>query len=149
MNFDFNKKGAVILRANHRTSKKTALYALFAGDGHSEEAAREFASSDEGAEFCSVEIFGEWSLKDGVTNELLSRAGQTEEEMIESWLASKIRLVRTDSSAYKKYCPACGVSGVYENGGIYSCPNCGTRYAFTEELPGESVIWICKLRRGL
>ncbi len=149
LDFDFNKKGAVILRATHRISKKTTLSALFAGDGHSDEAAKEFATSAEGSDFCSVEIFGEWSLKDGVTNELLSRAGQTEEEMIESWLASKIRLVRTDSSAYKKYCPACGVSGVYENGGIYSCPNCGTRYAFTEELPGESVIWICKLRRGL
>ena len=149
LDFDFNKKGAVILRANHRTSKKTALYALFAGDGHSDEAAKEFAASAEGADFCSVEIFGEWSLKDGVTNELLSRAGQTEEEMIDSWLASKIRIVRADSSAYTKYCPACGVSGVYENGGVFSCPNCGTRYAFTEDPSGESVIWICKLRRGV
>lgn len=149
LDFDFNKKGAVILRATHRISKKTALSALFAGDGHSDEAAKEFATSAEGSDFCSVEIFGEWSLKDGVTNELLSRAGQTEEEMIDAWLASKIRIVRADSSAYTKYCPACGVSGVYENGGVFSCQNCGTRYAFTEDPSGESVIWICKLRRGV
>lgn len=149
LNFDFNKKGAVILRVTHRISQKNALYALFAGDGRAEEVAKEFASSDEGADFCSVEIFGEWSLKDGVTNELLSRSGQTEEEMIYSWLTSKIRTVRADSSVYTKYCPACGVSGVYENGGIFYCPNCGTRYAFTEDSSGERVIWICKLRRGV
>ena len=147
LDFDFNKKGAVILGVTHKICKKTVKYALFAGDGQSVEAAEEFASGDDGKEFCSVEIFGEWSLKDGVTSELLSHAGQTEEEMIYSWLASKIRLVRADSSAYKKYCPACGISGVYENDGVFSCPNCGTRYAFTEDSSGESVIWICKLRR--
>ena len=38
---------------------------------------------------------------------------------------------------------------VYENGGIFYCPNCGTRYAFTEDSSGERVIWICKLRRGV
>ena len=139
----------MILRVTHRISQKDALFALFAGDGRSEEVAKEFASSDEGADFCSVEIFGEWSLKDGVTNELLSRSGQTEEEMIYSWLTSKIRTVRADSMVYTKYCPACGVSGVYENGGIFYCPNCGTRYAFTEDSSGERVIWICKLRRGV
>ncbi len=147
LNFDFNKKGAVILDVTHKISKKTVKYALFAEDGRSAEAAEEFASGDDGKNFCSVEVIGEWSLKDGVTHELLSRAGQTEEEMIYSWLASKIRLIRADSSVYKKYCPACGVSGVYENDGDFSCPNCGTRYAFTQNSSGESVIWICKLRR--
>lgn len=147
LNFDFNKKGAVILDVTHKISKKTVKYALFAEDGRSAEAAEEFASGDDGKNFCSVEMIGEWSLKDGVTHELLSRAGQTEEEMIYSWLASKIRLIRADSSVYKKYCPACGVSGVYENDGDFSCPNCGTRYAFTKNSSGESVIWICKLRR--
>lgn len=147
LNFDFNKKGAVILDVTHKISKKTVKYALFAEDGRSAEAAEEFASGDDGKNFCSVEIIGEWSLKDGVTHELLSRAGQTEEEMIYSWLASKIRLIRADSSVYKKYCPACGVSGVYENDGDFTCPNCGTRYAFTQNSSGESVIWICKLRR--
>ncbi len=147
LNFDFHKKGAVILDVTHKISKKTVKYALFAEDGHSAEAAEEFASGDDGKNFCSVEMIGEWSLKDGVTHELLSRAGQTEEEMIYSWLASKIRLIRADSSVYKKYCPACGVSGVYENDGDFSCPNCGTRYAFTQNSSGESVIWICKLRR--
>ena len=147
LNFDFNKKGTVILDVTHKISKKTVKYALFAEDGRSAEAAEEFASGDDGKNFCSVEMIGEWSLKDGVTHELLSRAGQTEEEMIYSWLASKIRLIRADSSAYKKYCPACGVSGVYENDGDFSCPNCGTRYAFTRNSSGESVIWICKLRR--
>ena len=149
LNFDFNKKGAVILGVTHKISKKTVKYALFAEDGRSAEAAEEFASGDDGKNFCSVEMIGEWSLKDGVTHELLSRAGQTEEEMIYSWLASKIRLIRADSSVYKKYCPACGVSGVYENDGDYSCPNCGTRYAFTQNSSGESVIWICKLRREI
>lgn len=147
LNFDFHKKGAVILDVTHKISKKTVKYALFAEDGRSAEAAEEFASGDDGKNFCSVEVIGEWSLKDGVTHELLSRAGQTEEEMIYSWLASKIRLIRADSSVYKKYCPACGVSGVYENDGDFSCPNCGTRYAFTQNSSGESVIWICKLRR--
>ena len=147
LNFDFNKKGAVILDVTHKISKKTVKYALFAEDGRSAEAAEEFASGDDGKNFCSVEIIGEWSIKDGVTHELLSRAGQTEEEMIYSWLASKIRLIRADSSVYKKYCPACGVSGVYENDGDFSCPNCGTRYAFIQNSSGESVIWICKLRR--
>ena len=147
LNFDFNKKGAVILDVTHKISKKTVKYALFAEDGRSAEAAEEFASGDDGKNFCSVEVIGEWSLKDGVTHELLSRAGQTEEEMIYSWLASKIRLIRADSSVYKKYCPACGVSGVYENDGDFFCPNCGTRYAFTQNSSGESVIWICKLRR--
>lgn len=147
LNFDFNKKGAVILDVTHKISKKTVKYALFAEDGRSAETAEEFASGDDGKNFCSVEMIGEWSLKDGVTHELLSRAGQTEEEMIYSWLASKIRLIRADSSVYKKYCPACGVSGVYENDGDFSCPNCGTRYAFTQNSSGESVIWICKLRR--
>lgn len=147
LNFDFNKKGAVILDVTHKISKKTVKYALFAEDGRSAEAAEEFASGDDGKNFSSVEMIGEWSLKDGVTHELLSRAGQTEEEMIYSWLASKIRLIRADSSVYKKYCPACGVSGVYENDGDFSCPNCGTRYAFTQNSSGESVIWICKLRR--
>lgn len=147
LNFDFNKKGTVILDVTHKISKKTVKYALFAEDGRSAEAAEEFASGDDGKNFCSVEMIGEWSLKDGVTHELLSRAGQTEEEMIYSWLASKIRLIRADSSVYKKYCPACGVSGVYENDGDFSCPNCGTRYAFTQNSSGESVIWICKLRR--
>lgn len=147
LNFDFNKKGAVILDVTHKISKKTVKYALFAEDGRSAEAAEEFASGDDGKNFCSVEMIGEWSLKDGVTHELLSRAGQTEEEMIYSWLASKIRLIRADSSVYKKYCPACGVSGVYENDGDFSCPNCGTRYAFTQNSSGESVIWIRKLRR--
>lgn len=147
LNFDFNKKGAVILDVTHKISKKTVKYALFAEDGRSAEVAEEFASGDDGKNFCSVEMIGEWSLKDGVTHELLSRAGQTEEEMIYSWLASKIRLIRADSSVYKKYCPACGVSGVYENDGDFSCPNCGTRYAFTQNSSGESVIWICKLRR--
>lgn len=147
LNFDFNKKGAVILDVTHKISKKNVKYALFAEDGRSAEAAEEFASGDDGKNFCSVEVIGEWSLKDGVTHELLSRAGQTEEEMIYSWLASKIRLIRADSSVYKKYCPACGVSGVYENDGDFSCPNCGTRYAFTQNSSGESVIWICKLRR--
>ena len=147
LNFDFNKKGAVILDVTHKISKKTVKYALFAEDGRSAEAAEEFASGDDGKNFCSVEMIGEWSLKDGVTHERLSRAGQTEEEMIYSWLASKIRLIRADSSVYKKYCPACGVSGVYENDGDFSCPNCGTRYAFTQNSSGESVIWICKLRR--
>lgn len=146
LNFDFHKKGAVILDVTHKISKKTVKYALFAEDGRSAEAAEEFASGDDGKNFCSVEMIGEWSLKDGVTHELLSRAGQTEEEMIYSWLASKIRLIRADSSVYKKYCPACGVSGVYENDGDFSCPNCGTRYAFTQNSSGESVIWICKLR---
>ena len=147
LNFDFNKKGAVILDVTHKISKKTVKYALFAEDGRSAEAAEEFASGDDGKNFCSVEMIGEWSLKDGVTHEILSRAGQTEEEMIYSWLTSKIRLIRADSSVYKKYCPACGVSGVYENDGEFSCPNCGTRYAFTQNSSGESVIWICKLRR--
>lgn len=147
LNFDFNKKGAVILDVTHKISKKTVKYALFAEDGRSAEASEEFASGDDGKNFCSVEMIGEWSLKDGVTHELLSRAGQTEEEMIYSWLASKIRLIRADASVYKKYCPACGVSGVYENDGDFSCPNCGTRYAFTQNSSGESVIWICKLRR--
>ena len=147
LNFDFNKKGAVILDVTHKISKKTVKYALFAEDGRSAEAAEEFASGDDGKNFCSVEMIGEWSLKDGVTHELLSRAGQTEEEMIYSWLASKIRLIRADSSVYKKYCPACGVSGVYENDWDFTCPNCGTRYAFTQNSSGESVIWICKLRR--
>lgn len=147
LNFDFHKKGAVILDVTHKISKKTVKYALFAEDGRSAEAAEEFASGDDGKNFCSVEIIGEWSLKDGVTHELLSRAGQTEEEMIYSWLASKIRLIRADSSVYKKYCPACGVSGVYENDGDFFCPNCGTRYAFIQNSSGESVIWICKLRR--
>ena len=147
LNFDFHKKGAVILDVTHKISKKTVKYALCAEDGRSAEAAEEFASGDDGKNFCSVEMIGEWSLKDGVTHELLSRAGQTEEEMIYSWLASKIRLIRADSSVYKKYCPACGVSGVYENDGDFSCPNCGTRYAFTQNSSGESVIWICKLRR--
>lgn len=147
LNFDFNKKGVVILDVTHKISQKTVKYALFAEDGRSAEAAEEFASGDDGKNFCSVEMIGEWSLKDGVTHELLSRAGQTEEEMIYSWLASKIRLIRADSSVYKKYCPACGVSGVYENDGDFSCPNCGTRYAFTQNSSGESVIWICKLRR--
>lgn len=147
LNFDFHKKGAVILDVTHKISKKTVKYALFAEDGRSAEAAEEFASGDDGKNFCSVEMIGEWSLKDGVTHELLSRAGQTEEEMIYSWLASKIRLIRADSSVYKKYCPACGVSGVYENDGDFFCPNCGTRYAFTQNSSGESVIWICKLRR--
>lgn len=147
LNFDFNKKGEVILDVTQKISKKTVKYALFAEDGRSAEAAEEFASGDDGKNFCSVEMIGEWSLKDGVTHELLSRAGQTEEEMIYSWLASKIRLIRADSSVYKKYCPACGVSGVYENDGDFSCPNCGTRYAFTQNSSGESVIWICKLRR--
>lgn len=147
LNFDFNKKGAVILDVTHKISKKTVKYALFAEDGRSAEAAEEFASGDDGKNFCSVEMIGEWSLKDGVTHELLSRAGQTEEEMIYSWLASKIRLIRADASVYKKYCPACGVSGVYESDGDFSCPNCGTRYAFTQNSSGESVIWICKLRR--
>ena len=147
LNFDFNKKGAVILDVTHKISKKTVKYALFAEDGRSAEAAEEFASGDDGKNFCSVEMIGEWSLKDGVTHELLSRAGQTEEEMIYSWLASKIRLIRADASVYKKYCPACGVSGVYENDGDFTCPNCGTRYAFTQNSSGESVIWICKLRR--
>lgn len=147
LNFDFNKKGAVLLDVTHKISKKTVKYALFAEDGRSAEAAEEFASGDDGKNFCSVEMIGEWSLKDGVTHELLSRAGQTEEEMIYSWLASKIRLIRADSSVYKKYCSACGVSGVYENDGDFSCPNCGTRYAFTQNSSGESVIWICKLRR--
>lgn len=147
LNFDFHKKGAVILDVTHKISKKNVKYALFAEDGRSAEAAEEFASGDDGKNFCSVEVIGEWSLKDGVTHELLSRAGQTEEEMIYSWLASKIRLIRADSSVYKKYCPACGVSGVYENDGDFSCPNCGTRYAFTQNSSGESVIWICKLRR--
>ena len=122
LNFDFNKKGTVILDVTHKISKKTVKYALFAEDGRSAEAAEEFASGDDGKNFCSVEMIGEWSLKDGVTHELLSRAGQTEEEMIYSWLASKIRLIRADSSVYKKYCPACGVSGVYENDGDFSCP---------------------------
>lgn len=149
LNFDFHKKGAVILDVTHKISKKTVKYALFAEDGRSAEAAEEFASGDDGKNFCSVEMIGEWSLKDGVTHELLSRAGQTEEEMIYSWLASKIRLIRADSSVYKKYCPACGVSGVYENDGDFSCPNCGTRYAFTQNSSGESVIWICKLRREI
>lgn len=147
LNFDFHKKGAVILDVTHKISKKTVKYALFAEDGRSAEAAEEFSSGDDGKNFCSVEMIGEWSLKDGVTHELLSRAGQTEEEMIYSWLASKIRLIRADSSVYKKYCPACGVSGVYESDGDFSCPNCGTRYAFTQNSSGESVIWICKLRR--
>ena len=147
LNFDFHKKGAVILDVTHKISKKTVKYALFAEDGRSAEAAEEFTSGDDGKNFCSVEMIGEWSLKDGVTHELLSRAGQTEEEMIYSWLASKIRLIRADSSVYKKYCPACGVSGVYENDGDFFCPNCGTRYAFTQNSSGESVIWICKLRR--
>lgn len=147
LNFDCHKKGAVILDVTHKISKKTVKYALFAEDGRSAEAAEEFASGDDGKNFCSVEMIGEWSLKDGVTHELLSRAGQTEEEMIYSWLASKIRLIRADSSVYKKYCPACGVSGVYENDGDFFCPNCGTRYAFTQNSSGESVIWICKLRR--
>lgn len=147
LNFDFHKKGALILDVTHKISKKTVKYALFAEDGRSAEAAEEFASGDDGKNFCSVEMIGEWSLKDGVTHELLSRAGQTEEEMIYSWLASKIRLIRADSSVYKKYCPACGVSGVYESDGDFSCPNCGTRYAFTQNSSGESVIWICKLRR--
>lgn len=147
LHFDFHKKGAVILDVTHKISKKTVKYALFAEDGRSAEAAEEFTSGDDGKNFCSVEMIGEWSLKDGVTHELLSRAGQTEEEMIYSWLASKIRLIRADSSVYKKYCPACGVSGVYENDGDFSCPNCGTRYAFTQNSSGESVIWICKLRR--
>lgn len=147
LNFDFHKKGAVILDVTHKISKKTVKYALFAEDGRSAEAAEEFASGDDGKNFCSVDMIGEWSLKDGVTHELLSRAGQTEEEMIYSWLTSKIRLIRADSSVYKKYCPACGVSGVYENDGDFSCPNCGTRYAFTQNSSGESVIWICKLRR--
>lgn len=147
LNFDFHKKGAVILDVTHKISKKNVKYALFAEDGRSAEAAEEFASGDDGKNFCSVEVIGEWSLKDGVTHELLSRAGQTEEEMIYSWLASKIRLIRADSSVYKKYCPACGVSGVYESDGDFSCPNCGTRYAFTQNSSGESVIWICKLRR--
>ena len=147
LNFDFHKKGAVILDVTHKISKKTVKYALFAEDGRSAEAAEEFASGDDGKNFCSVEMIGEWSLKDGVTHELLSRAGQTEEEMIYSWLASKIRLIRADSSVYKKYCPACGVSGVYENDGDFFCPNCGTRYAFIQNSSGESVIWICKLRR--
>lgn len=147
LNFDFHKKGAVILDVTHKISKKTVKYALFAEDGRSAEAAEEFASGDDGKNFCSVEMIGEWSLKDGVTHELLSRAGQTEEEMIYSWLASKIRLIRADSSVYKKYCPACGVSGVYENDGDFTCPNCGTRYAFIQNSSGESVIWICKLRR--
>lgn len=147
LNFDFNKKGAVILDVTHKISKKTVKYALFTEYGRSAEAAEEFASGDDGKNFCSVEMIGEWSLKDGVTHELLSRAGQTEEEMIYSWLASKIRLIRADSSVYKKYCPACGVSGVYENDGDFTCPNCGTRYAFTQNSSGESVIWICKLRR--
>ena len=147
LNFDFNKKGAVILDVTHKISKKNVKYVLFAEDGRSAEAAEEFASGDDGKNFCSVEVIGEWSLKDGVTHELLSRAGQTEEEMIYSWLTSKIRLIRADSSVYKKYCPACGVSGVYENDGDFTCPNCGTRYAFTQNSSGESVIWICKLRR--
>ena len=147
LNFDFHKKGSVILDVTQKISKKTVKYALFAEDGRSAEAAEEFASGDDGKNFCSVEMIGEWSLKDGVTHELLSRAGQTEEEMIYSWLASKIRLIRADSSVYKKYCPACGVSGVYENDGDFFCPNCGTRYAFTQNSSGESVIWICKLRR--
>ena len=106
LNFDFHKKGAVILDVTHKISKKNVKYALFAEDGRSAEAAEEFASGDDGKNFCSVEVIGEWSLKDGVTHELLSRAGQTEEEMIYSWLASKIRLIRADSSVYKKYCPS-------------------------------------------
>lgn len=84
LNFDFNKKGAVILDVTHKISKKTVKYALFAEDGRSAEVAEEFASGDDGKNFCSVEMIGEWSLKDGVTHELLSRAGQTEEEMIYS-----------------------------------------------------------------
>lgn len=76
LNFDFNKKGAVILDVTHKISKKTVKYALFAEDGRSDEAAEEFASGDDGKNFCSVEIIGEWSLKDGVTHELLSRAGK-------------------------------------------------------------------------
>lgn len=48
LNFDFNKKGAVILDVTHKISKKTVKYALFAEDGRSAEVAEEFASGDDG-----------------------------------------------------------------------------------------------------
>ena len=149
LTFDFNQKGKVILETLQKACKKSALHILFTGgEQHIDEAA-EFFASDEGKAFCSIEVLSVWSLKDGATGEVLSRSGETEEEMIYSWLSGKIRLVLADSSAYKKYCPACGVSGVYENDGVFSCPNCGTQYAFTRNAAGESAIWICKLRRGV
>ncbi len=148
LKFDFSKKGAVLLDVTHKKSKQTVKYALFTGGEPSADIAN-FSLSDEGKAYCSLEVFSEWARKDGVTGELLSHSGQTEEEMIFAWLASTMQLVRTDTAAYKKYCPSCGANGVFENDGMFTCTNCGTQYTFVENATDKNVIRICKLRRGV
>ena len=141
----FVKSGIVILSASR--GGYTARHALFTGSAD-EKTAKTILKKLRETNVLTIEQTGVWALKDIETGKTLTVTNMTEEECVKFWLLSKTKLIKTDSAAYKKYCPICG-NTVSLTDGRYVCPKCGSQYGYTETAADEGEIWLMKLRRGI
>ena len=115
--------------------------------GFSVETERQSSMSDidiagyEGAEMLSL-----WELCYADGGDLSGFRMGSEAELIHDWLASKVNKVAADKNIYRKYCPVCRSRGIDLEGGIYTCPSCGSRYMF-DETAAEETVWFRKIRK--
>lgn len=71
-----------------------------------------------------------------------NRGGISENAIILKYIQDKTRLIKASKQIYRTHCPACGGRDVHAiDKHTYSCPSCGTDYAFVDKN-----IWFKKLR---
>lgn len=72
----------------------------------------------------------------------LNMGGMSENAIILKYIQDKTRLIKASKQIYRMHCPACGSRDVHAvDNNTYSCPTCGTNYAFIDKN-----IWFTKLR---
>ena len=94
-----------------------------------------------------VEVISVWERSYADFGEITGTRSGTETELIRTWLLPKINMIPADKNIYRKYCPACRSRGIDQDGGVYTCPACDTRYMFGERGAG-TVVWFKKIREG-
>ena len=70
----------------------------------------------------------------------------SEEQLVRSWLETKLRVAPVDKNIYEKYCPVCRSKDNESDDGIYVCHACGSEYLFGED-GGRDVVWFRRIRK--
>lgn len=87
-----------------------------------------------------------WELSYADGDVISGTQSATEKILIHRWLIEKINRTTADKAVYQKYCPVCGARSPEYADGVYTCPECTSRYMFDEN-GTDREIWFRKIRK--
>lgn len=96
--------------------------------------------------FNTVESVSLWDLS------YTEREGQgvidfdVEEQLVRTWLLTKLRTAPIDLGIYEKYCPVCRSKDNEPVGGRRVCSGCGSEYVFAGD-GDRDLVWFSKIRK--